>query len=112
MKNKVVKIMPLGVKAEKITSLLGMVRGFMFSRRAKTAKLFVMPHEMFVDIHMFFVFFPLIIAWTDKNKRIRHFSRALPFVFYKIHRAKYVLEVPYNNKVFRKLKKGMKLSWN
>lgn len=104
-----IKISPLNIKAEKITSLAGMMKGFMFSRKPKNSLLFSMPREILADIHMIFVFFPLVIVWIDKNKRVTHFSRAKPFLFYQAHKAKYVLEIPYSDKVFKKLKKRMKL---
>lgn len=106
-----IKIIPLGIKAEKITSLLEIARGFMFSGRREECKLFILPTEMSADIHMLFVFFKLIIVWVDKNKKITYFSIAKPFLFYKIHRAKYVLEIPYDKKILKKLKKGMRLGW-
>ena len=104
---KFLRIKPLGIKAEKVSSIFGMITGFMFSD-SKVPKLFIFPKELYADIHMLFVFKPLVIVWINKHKKIVAFSKAKPFLFYKVHKANYVLEIP-DLKVIKKLRKGMKL---
>lgn len=108
-----VLIKPLNLDARAISSYLGHALGFMFSPRgkAKQAKLFVFGRRKRVSIHMFFVFFPLIVAWIDKDKRISHVSVMKPFASFESHDAKYVLEIPYNPEVLKKIKLNAALSW-
>lgn len=102
---------PLGIKAKECRTLISKVLGFMFAFSKKNAKLFIFNQEKNVDIHMFFVFFPLIVVWLDKRKRIVKMKRMIPFVSYSGAKAKYVLEIPYSEKIFRKLKRMKKLKF-
>ena len=106
-----IKISPLKVEAEVITSIFGKTRGFMFRFKTKKSKLFVFEEEKPVRIHMFFVFFPLIIIWLDRQKNILEFKIARPSKFNESHKGKYILEVPLDWELFGRIKKGMKLSW-
>jgi len=96
-------------KVERITSILGMMRGLMFSKKRNL--LFVFKKEQEVGIHMLFVFFPIIVVWMDEKKRIKAIKVMKPFVSLHEERAKYVLEVPYDKRVFNVLKKKSKLSF-
>lgn len=106
-------IRPLNIKAEKCSSLFSIFKGFMFSRRKNAkAKLFIFSRELPADIHMFFVFFPIVVIWIDKNKKVAECSLAKPFSFYKAHKAKYVLEIPYTRRREKLLDiKGKRLKW-
>lgn len=107
-------IRPLNIEAEKCSSLFSIFKGFMFSRRKNAkAKLFIFSRELHADIHMFFVFFPIVVIWIDKNKKVVECSLAKPFSFYKTHKAKYVLEIPCTRKTKKLLKmKGRQLKWD
>ena len=95
-----IKIRGIG-KAEKITSLLGMAKGLMFSK--KKSLLFEFKKENKVGIHMLFVFFPLIVVWLDSKKRIKKVRKMIPFLSVHEERAKYVLEVPFEKRLFSRL---------
>jgi len=101
----IVRIKSLGINAAVCKSFFSKVKGFMFSFSKNNAKLFVFGNEKHVDIHMFFVFFPLIVVWLDKDKKFVKIGKMHPFISYSGARAKYILEIPYSEKVWRKLKR-------
>lgn len=70
--------------------------GFMFHFSSDYAKVLAFKKEQKISLHMFFVFFPLLAVFLDKNKRIVEIKKLLPFTFYNCGKmAKYVVEVPY-----------------
>ena len=105
------KIKPLGLEASRLTSVFSQGMGFVFHLRGKRSKLFEFPQENQIGIHMLFVFFPLIVVWMDKQKKITHTNVSYPFISFTSHKAKYVLEIPYKTEVLKKIRVGMKLSW-
>ena len=117
MSKKIVRtitiIKPLNIKAEKCSSLYSIQKGFMFySKRNAKAKLFILPIELPAGIHLLFVFFPIIVLWLNQNKKVTACSLARPFFFYNIHKAKYVLEIPYTLKTKKFLYlKNKQLKW-
>ena len=103
-----------GVKIERCESLMSKVWGFMFSLSRKKAKIFVFDDARDVGIHMLFVFMSLFVVWLDARKRVVDFKLMIPFLSYYSNKAKYVVELPYsrkNAKIFRTLKKGMKIEF-
>jgi len=106
-----VQVKPIKVEASIISSIIGQAIGFMLHLPTKKAKIFAFPKERLTQIHMLFVFFPLIVVWLNKNKRITHLKVMHPFISFSGHKAKYILEVPYSPEIQRKLKIGQKLSW-
>lgn len=100
---KIVKIKPLNLKAQKITSMFGMARGLMFSKKKNI--LFVFPKEQKVGIHMLFVFFPIITIWLDSKKKIKKVQVMKPFISFQEEKARYVLEVPYSAKLLSRLRR-------
>jgi len=103
-----------GVKIQICSSLMSKLKGFMFSLSRNKAKVFVFKDERNVSIHMLFVFMSLFVVWLDSRKRVVDFKLMLPFFSYYSNRAKYVVEIPFskkNAKIFRKLKKGMKIEF-
>ncbi len=105
------KIRPLGIEAELVTSFLGQAVGFMFHLPGKKAKIFAFKKERRAGIHMFFVFFPLIVVWLDGARRVKYFKFMRPFTSFASHKAKYVIEVPYNAKFLRKIGRSRSFSW-
>ena len=83
----------------------------MFSFSKKHAKLFVLSHEKNIPIHMVFCFFPLIVIWLNENKKIVKIKKMNPFISYSSANAKYVLEIPYSEEVWNKLKKIKKIAF-
>ncbi len=56
--------------------------------------LFILKKPSKVNIHMFFVFFPLDVIFLDEKKKITGYSRLKPWVGYKtMEGIKYVLEM-------------------
>jgi len=104
-------IKPLNIQAKACESPLSQIKGFMFSFSRKHAKLFILSHEKNIPIHMFFVFFPLIVIWLDKDKKIVKMKKMYPFISYSSANAKYVLEIPYSEEVWIKLKKINRLTF-
>ncbi len=84
-------------------------KGLMFSKPLKDneALLFEFKKEARWPIHMLFVFFPIKVAFLDKNRKVAEVRKAKPFISFIMPRKKcrYVLEV---NKDF-KVKVGDKL---
>lgn len=70
--------------------------GKMFSLSKKPI-LFVFPEEQEVQIHMLFVFMPLLVFWLDKNKEVVQVKKMKPFASFESARAKYILEIPLKN---------------
>ena len=103
-----IDIKSLNIKANACKTLLSKAIGFTFSFSGKNSKLFIFNREKNVGIHMVFVFFPLIVVWLDKDKKIVKIKKMLPFVSYSKARAKYVLEIPYSEEIWNKLKKMFK----
>ncbi len=64
------------------------------------------------DFHMFFVFFPIDIAFLDEEKRIVEIKRNfLPFTTYTSKRvAKYVIETPQG--MLSEVSMGNKFDWD
>jgi uncharacterized protein len=97
-----VNVKPLNIKAEKIEGIWGKVRGLMFSKKRNL--LFVFDREQVIDLHMLFVFYPIIVAWLDKKKRITKMVKMYPFLSLTGGRGKYVLEIPYDEKIFKRMR--------
>jgi uncharacterized membrane protein (UPF0127 family) len=100
-----VRIKSLKINAKVCKSFLSKIMGFMLCFSRKNARLFMFDMEKHVDIHMFFVFFPLIVVWLDKKMEIIKIKKMIPFISYSRAKAKYVLEIPYSDKVWMKLNK-------
>jgi len=96
-------IKTLGIKAQKITSIAGMARGLMFSK--KKSLLFSFKKEQNIGIHMLFVFFPIIAVWIDKNKKIKKVKVMRPFISLHEEKANYLLEIPYSKKLLLRVRK-------
>ena len=111
------RISPFGVDAVICSSVWGKMKGMMFSSKRKKPLLFIFSKEKHVPIHMFFVFFPLIVIWISSKKNIVDYQIMKPFTIYSPRgKARYVLEIPFiegkNSKIIAKrLKKGLKLKF-
>jgi len=71
----------------------------MFSRKiSDTGYFFVFGKPARIDLHMFFVFFPIDIIFLDKTKKVIETKKNFkPFTFYfSKHKAKFVIELPQN----------------
>lgn len=104
-----IEIKFFNLKAIICKSLFSKIKGKMLSFSRKPL-LFVFPSERKVQIHMLFVFMPLLVIWLDDKKRIVDYRHMLPFVSIGCSKAKYVLEIPLRKKL-RKIKRGLKLGF-
>jgi uncharacterized membrane protein (UPF0127 family) len=80
-------------------TILKRTRGLMF-RRKESSKVLVFPFkkETLTPIHSYFVFFPFLAIWLDKNNKIIEIKRINPFKpIIKTKRPfKTLLEIPIN----------------
>lgn len=74
---------------------LSQIRGFMFNFPKNDGLLFEFKKEIFVSLHMLFVFFPIDIVYLNQNKTIiKILKNVKPFIsFIKPVRCKYILEL-------------------
>jgi len=75
------------------TGILGKTKGLMFSRKKNI--MFVFNKEQIINLHTWFVFFPIDIILLDKDRKVVEIRENLkPFRFYKSEKkAKYVIEI-------------------
>ena len=78
-------------------SLLGQLRGLMFSRREK-AKALLFNYKG--AIHSFFVFYKFIILWLDEKNNVLEYQIIRPFKFHINSKEKYskFIEIPINRR--------------
>ena len=69
--------------------------GLMFSQNKNKTLIFRFKNERFVDLHMFFVFYPIDVLFVDKNKIVVDKKENFkPFRFYKSKKkAMYAIEL-------------------
>ena len=81
--------------------------GLMFSVKQKRALIFRFGREMFISLHMFFVFYPIDVLFLDENKIVVDKKENFkPFAFYKSgKKAMYAVEMP--NGILKKTKTGI-----
>ena len=68
-------------------------RGLMFRKRHNL--IMILPEELKISLHMFFVFYPIGVFITDRNGRIVEIKRNFrPFTFWNSkEKGKYVVEL-------------------
>jgi uncharacterized membrane protein (UPF0127 family) len=83
-------------------------RGLMFS--PKRTLVFAFDADAHVPLHMWFVFFPIDVAYLDADRNVIELKKDFkPFAFYTPqHKARYVIEIPKRTE----LKIGDTMSWN
>jgi uncharacterized protein len=87
--------------------------GLMFKRNFKNKFLiFIFKKEIFVPLHMFFVFFPIDVIFLNKDKIVVEIKNNFkPFTYYNpIKKAKYVIEAEKN--IFKNVKLDDKIDFN
>lgn len=95
-KNKVIC-----TKTKILKTIIGKAIGLMFHRKIKDiAYVFVFDIPRKVDLHMFFVFFPIDLIFLDGNKKVIEIKENFkPFtLYYSKQEAHYVVELP-NKKI-------------
>ena len=71
--------------------------GLMFSKKIRNiGYIFIFKKPMKIDLHMFFVFYPIDVIFLDKEKKVIEIKRNFrPFTFYySKSRVSYVIELP------------------
>ncbi len=80
-----------------LRSVFSKAIGLMFSKRIIDKGLvFVFDKQMKVDLHMFFVFFPIDVIFLDEDKKVVDLKKEFrPFTIYlSKEKAKYIIELP------------------
>jgi len=80
-------------------SLLGMARGLMFRKKEKSPILLFEFNKCTKEpIHSFFVFFPFVAIWLDKDKKVIDIRKVKSFKFGipPSRKFRYLIEVPIN----------------
>ena len=78
-------------------SVFSKAKGLMFSKRINdTGYIFIFSKPKRIDLHMFFVFYPIDVLFLAKNKKVVEIKENIkPFTFYfSKNEAKYVIELP------------------
>ena len=103
LKNKVIS------NAKYCNSFFSKSIGLMFSRKLEKGKSIILEGSN-LNLHMFFVFFPLDIIYLDSSKKVVDIRQAYPFVSFVVpkEKAKYVIEM---NKGENILKVGDKVEF-
>ena len=71
--------------------------------KPKQNLLFILNKEKTLNLHMFFVFYPIDIIFLNKNKQVIKKTRAYPFQpFVRGVKAKYILEISEKNNIKEK----------
>ncbi len=86
-------------------SLFSKFRGLMFSR--KRILIFINKKEEFVNLHMFFVFFPIYAYFLNDKKKLIKMKKLYPLVSFMSGRAKYVVESPIKLKDLNSLLRSL-----
>lgn len=100
IKNKTKKTL-ICTKTKILTSILEKATGLMFHKKIiDIGYVFVFNRPMRIDLHMFFVFFPIDLLFLDKDKKVIEIKEGFkPFtLYYSKKKAYYVVELP-NGKV-------------
>lgn len=86
----------ISVKARKL-NLLGMTRGLMFRSKETENLLF---NNFSGAIHSFFVFFPFLGVWLNKNNKVVHTEIVKPFTFCAKPKKQFakLIEIPLNKR--------------
>ena len=104
----------LAKKHEECRSVFSKAKGLMFSFPIKNKGLvFVFEKEKRIDLHMFFVFYPIDLIFLDRKKKIIEIKeKFMPFTFYiSKKKAKYLLELPEKTIKKSNSKIGDKIKW-
>ncbi len=80
------------IEVELVSSIFGKARGLMFSKRKNL--LFLFDKKQKVSLHMFFVFYPILVLFLDKNNCVVEKAILKPFTLYTPkHASNRVLEI-------------------
>ena len=80
-----------------LRTVLAKAKGLMFTRKLEdTGYIFVFSKDQIMDLHMFFVFFPIDVVFLNKSKKVIELKQNfLPFSIYiSKKKARYFIELP------------------
>ena len=82
VKNRTTKTV-LCQRKKVLSTVFQQARGLMFRRKiTETAYIFTLTKPRRIDLHMFFVFFPIDVLFLDEDKKIVEMKEGfLPFTF-------------------------------
>jgi hypothetical protein len=104
----------LAKECKECKSISSKAIGLMFSFPIKNKGLiFFFEKEKRIDLHMFFVFYPIDLIFLDRKKKIIELKeKFMPFTFYiSKKKAKYLLELPVKTIKKSNSKIGDKIKW-
>jgi len=81
-----------------LSSVFSKAKGLMFSKKIiDTGYIFKFSKPRRIDLHMFFVFYPIDVLFLDENKKVVEIKENLkPFTFYiSKNKVKYIIELSY-----------------
>jgi uncharacterized protein len=94
----IIKVGSERFKVKKCKTFISQILGLMFS--GKKNLLFEFKNERVINLHMFFVFFPIDIIFVNKELQVIKKVRAYPFQpFVRGVKSKYILELVNKNKI-------------
>jgi len=88
------------IKAETCKGFWNKFVGKMFTSD-KEPIIFEFEKQVLADIHMLFVFMPLLVVWFNDKKKVTKMKIMKPFISYERAKARYVLEIPLGNNIIR-----------
>lgn len=79
-----------------LSSIISKAIGLMFSKKRNIGFIFLFTKSVSIDLHMFFVFYPIDIIFLDKDKKvIELLENFKPFTIYRSKtKIKYFIELP------------------
>ena len=88
------------INTVKKLSNIGKITGLMFKSKKTANLLFEFKKDVRISIHSFFVFFPFLAIWLDKDNAFLEYKLVTSFTPSIIPKNKFrkLLEVPLNNK--------------
>jgi uncharacterized membrane protein (UPF0127 family) len=83
------------------------IRGLTFRRRDRAKALLFEFKKNLSAIHSYFVFFPFIAIWLDKNNKVIEIKKVKPFTFHILPKKSFdrIIEIPINNRYRKTIKK-------
>jgi hypothetical protein len=84
----------LSAEKKVCSDLFSKFKGLMFTKKIEKPLIFVNKKQAGTSIHMFFVFYPIDVAWLDEEKKVVHKKTLMPFEVTRAINAKYIIELP------------------
>jgi uncharacterized membrane protein (UPF0127 family) len=94
-------------------TILSKASGLMFSRKIDRAHIFIFKKPRRIDLHMFFVFYPIDVLFLNREKEVIEIKKNFkPFTIYvSKRRASFVIELPESTVNNTKTRIGDKITF-